>query len=94
MHYSTQRHNVNQFPGFIPSHREAANNNEISCNWHVLREQLVNQWDRLSVSELENTGHNRIKIAGLIQNKYGISVEMAVNYLRNFERTLPLLGCA
>ena len=69
-------------------------NKEVSCNWHVLCEQLLSQWDRITPAELENTGHNRLHVARLIQMKYGISVEMAVNYLRNFERTLPLLGCA
>jgi hypothetical protein len=78
---------------FIAS-QNPANSNVISGNWKILREQLLLQWDRLTLGELENTGHNRLKIARLIRRKYGISTEMAVNYLYNFERTLPLLGCA
>ncbi|MBY0406089.1 MAG: hypothetical protein K2Q01_00210 [Rickettsiales bacterium] len=63
----------------------------VSCNWPDLREQLLRQWDRLTPTELESTGKLRLNIARLIQRKYGISVEMVANYLRNFERTLPLL---
>jgi hypothetical protein len=74
---------------------KAANSNGVmSCNWNVLCEQLMQQWVRLTRSELEATGHNRHRIALLIQRKYGITAEMADNYLCNFERTLPTLGCA
>lgn len=70
----------------------AANNNEmISCNWSVLSQQLLEQWERITKPELEATGHNRRRIASLIQRKYGVPVSMAENYLRNFERTLPML---
>jgi hypothetical protein len=71
-----------------------SNDNTISCSWQVLCTQLLQQWTRLTLPELEKTGHSRYQIAKLIQRKYGIPVPMAENYLRNFERTLPLLGCA
>jgi len=61
----------------------------ITCEWQALREQLLQQWQKLSYSELEDTFHNRHLIAELIHHKYGISTEMAENYLYNFERTLP-----
>jgi hypothetical protein len=93
MHYSQQRETAH-FGMFIPGEAADAARTEVSCNWSALREQLLNQWDRITPYELESTNHIRLNIARLIQKKYGISVEMAVNYLRNFERTLPLLGCA
>ena len=70
----------------------AANSNEAGCDWSTLRSQLLEQWDRLSDGELEATGHDRRRIAELIGYKYGVSTEMAENYLCNFERTLPLLS--
>ena len=66
----------------------------ISCDWGALSEQLLQQWDQLTPYELEQTGHNRQRIAALIQKKYGVDSNMAENYLRNFERTLPLIGAA
>ena len=76
----------------IMSRQTAANSNEVACDWSALRSQLLEQWDRLSDRELEATGHNRHRIAELIERKYGVATEMAENYLCNFERTLPLLG--
>jgi hypothetical protein len=69
----------------------ANSNEEVTCNWRILSQQLLEQWDRISKAELEATGHNRRRIASLIQRKYGVPVTMAENYLRNFERTLPML---
>lgn len=92
MYFTSYREPV--IAGIYSQDHVPANNNEVSCNWQALREQLLRQWDRISPYELDSTDHNRLKIASLIQHKYGISNEMAINYLRNFERTLPLLGCA
>jgi len=68
-------------------------NGTVTCNWHVMRDQLMQQWHDLTTPELEATGHNRRNIARLIQSKYGIPSNLAENYLRNFERTLPLFSC-
>ncbi len=76
----------------IASRYIAANNNDINCDWNVLRTQLLQQWNKLSNVELEATGHNCRNIARLIEGKYGVPAKLAENYLRNFERTLPLLG--
>lgn len=62
----------------------------IKCNWVALREQLLQQWERVTRHELESAGPNRRLIAKLIEKKYGIASAMVENYLRNFERTLPL----
>jgi|GEM_PF-3151216 len=80
----------------VVAQRTPANTNtqKVSCDWRMLRAQLLEQWDELSEFELEATGRDRRRIAALIQRKYGISTDMAETYLYNFERTLPLLGCA
>lgn len=68
----------------------AAPASSITCNWVALREQLLQQWTRLSRVELEKTGPDRHNIAELISRKYGIACNLIENYLRNFERTMPL----
>jgi hypothetical protein len=55
-----------------------------------LREQILMQWARLSSREIDEAGPNRGRLALLIHNRYGISARLIENYLRNFERVLPL----
>ncbi len=64
----------------------------ILSNWQALRAQLLLQWKTLSASEVDAVGPNRNRLARLIGRKYGIAVAMVENYLRNFERTMPLIG--
>ena len=61
------------------------------CNWQMLREQLLSQWTLITPTELDITGANCCRIADLIAHKYGLSPVLVENYLRNFERTMPLL---
>jgi len=63
---------------------------EISCDWRALQAQLLSQWDRLTARELDNTMHNRRQIALLVEHKYGVHYRLVENYLRNFERTMPM----
>ncbi len=62
----------------------------ITCDWSMLRHQLLAQWRRITARELDRAGPNRYRIADLIESKYGIDSVLAENYLRNFERTLPI----
>lgn len=62
----------------------------IVCDWEILRTQLLNQWQRLTETEVDNAGPNRKQIARLVARKYGIASLCVENYLRNFERTMPL----
>ena len=62
----------------------------IVCDWTVLRGQLLHQWQRLTVREIDNAGPSRGRIARLVERKYGIASVCVENYLRNFERTMPL----
>jgi hypothetical protein len=66
----------------------------ISCDWRLLREQLLQQWRKITPRELEAVGPHRSRIADLIERKYGIASQLAENYLRNFERTMPVTGTA
>jgi len=63
----------------------------VSCQWEALRKQLLLQWARLTSQDLDKAGPRRDRLAALIQNKYGINARLAENYLRNFERILPLM---
>jgi len=63
----------------------------ITCKWEPFREQILLQWSRLTSQEVDLVGPNRSKLALLIQSRYGVPAHLVENYLRNFERTLPLL---
>ncbi len=62
----------------------------IHCSWMPLRAQLLLQWNHLTASELDEIGPNRHELALLIQRKYGIASQLVENYLRNYERTIPM----
>jgi hypothetical protein len=64
----------------------------VNCNWQALRAQLLQQWEKLTPRKLDKAGPNRRRIAELIEGEYGIAASMIENYLRNFERTMPLAG--
>lgn len=64
---------------------------KIVCAWDALRQQLLQQWDRLTPTELDRAGPNRDRLAVLVQRKYGIAASLIRNYLSNFERTLPVM---
>ncbi len=72
-------------------HADYAHTSLFLCNWHILRKQLLGQWALLSSHDLDATGADCRRIAELIADKYGILPGVVENYLRNFERTLPLL---
>lgn len=64
---------------------------EVACEWGSIRKQILSQWDRVTPNELEDTHHDRRRIARLIGAKYGVQSILIENYLRNLERTLPLM---
>ncbi|MES2984724.1 MAG: hypothetical protein V4735_06020 [Pseudomonadota bacterium] len=61
------------------------------CDWQALCAQLLQQWNRLSASDLEDVGPSRRELAALVQRKYDIALPLVENYLANLERTLPLI---
>lgn len=66
-----------------------AQQGRVSCDWQALTAQLLDQWHDITREELENTQHDRHKIARLIERKEGIPAPLVENYLENLERTLP-----
>ena len=71
-------------------YRPAFSSDHIVCDWEALRTQLLYQWQRLTEAEVDYAGPNRRRIAQLVERKYGIAYLCVENYLRNFERTMPL----
>jgi hypothetical protein len=69
----------------------AGHSYNITCKWEPFREQILTQWDRLTGREVDAIGPHRSRLALLIESKYGIAAHLVENYLRNFERTLPLI---
>ena len=63
---------------------------DVLCDWPIFCTQLLSQWPRLTLPELNNTKHNRHQVAMLVQQKYNITSQMIENYLWNIERTMPL----
>ena len=72
----------------MPKHAEET----VDCHWPSLRSQILGQWKRVTLEELDATGSKRYKIALLIQQKHGVSWQLVQNYLMNIERSLPLFG--
>lgn len=64
--------------------------NYLLCAFSPLKEQLLQQWKLVSESEVDRAGPNRKKLAELVHHKYGIAANLVENYLKNFERTLPV----
>ena len=81
-----------QWKAWAPTQPFANDNDILDCDWASVRDQLLEQWKRLSKRELDAAGPHRQAIASLVQNKYGIDSVLVENYLANLERTLPLAG--
>jgi len=65
-------------------------NQTMRCSRRVIRDLLLQQWKRLTPKEIDETNFSKLKIALLIERKYGIHSRLTENYLSNIERTLPL----
>ncbi|NDF12064.1 MAG: hypothetical protein EB060_04515 [Proteobacteria bacterium] len=60
-----------------------------NCNWDSLRSYLMQEWESLTTSELDAAGPDAIRLARLIERKYGINSDRGMNYIYNIARTLP-----
>ena len=56
-----------------------------------LRRVLLDQWKHLNPLELDKIRSSRRQIALLVQRQTGIAHELVEHYLRNIERTLPVV---
>lgn len=66
----------------------------VNCNWNSLRTHLMQEWNGLTPSEIDSAGPDAVRLAQLIERKYGINRERGVNYIYNLARTLPFLNNA
>lgn len=73
---------------FQPQHITA--DRPMYCNIGTLADTLLQQWKRLTRSELERTRFRKQSIARLIEQKYGVNHVLAEHYLSDIERNLPL----
>ena len=60
----------------------------ISGNWTWWKERIQERWGRLTNHELDIIAGRREKLAGRIQEVYGLSRDEAERQLRNWERNL------
>jgi hypothetical protein len=91
MQHSTAQANHNHFTTVPWKDSDYFPTSLLLCNWKMLRVQLLKQWTLISEEELDATGANCFRIAGLIAHRYNLNPHMLENYLRNFERTMPLI---
>lgn len=70
------------FP-FNPS--DAMNWDRIEGNWKQLKGRVREQWGRLTDDELDKIAGRRERLAGCLQNSYGIARDEAENQIREFE---------
>jgi uncharacterized protein YjbJ (UPF0337 family) len=57
----------------------------IEGNWKQLKGRIREQWARLTDDELDRIAGRRERLAGCLQNSYGIAKVEAENQIREFE---------
>jgi uncharacterized protein YjbJ (UPF0337 family) len=64
---------------------EAMNWDRIEGNWKQLQGKLREQWGRLTDDEFVEIAGKRDKLAGRLQNSYGIAKDEAEKQIKDFE---------
>ncbi|HEY2774948.1 MAG TPA: CsbD family protein [Candidatus Binatia bacterium] len=64
---------------------------QIEGKWKELTGGLKEHWGKLTDDELQLIGGKREKLAGLLQQKYGIAKEAAEAQIAKFEKSLDNL---
>lgn len=54
-------------------------------NWKQLKGEIQRQWGKLTNDELDQIEGNRVKLVGLIQERYGVAKDEAEEQLRAWE---------
>ena len=66
------------------------NRDVLEGNWKQLRGEIQRQWGKLTDDELDQAQGNAVKLAGLLQERYGYTKEQAEERLHSlvdsFER--------
>jgi uncharacterized protein YjbJ (UPF0337 family) len=57
----------------------------IEGNWKQLKGRIREQWGRLTDDELDSIAGKRERLAGSLQNSYGIAKDEAETQIRDFE---------
>ena len=61
---------------------------QIEGNWKQFKGGVKEQWGKLTDDELTRIGGKRDKLAGLLQEKYGLAKEAVEDEISDFERRL------
>ena len=61
----------------------------VEGNWKQFKGKVKSQWGQLSDDQLDVIAGKRIKLAGKIQESYGISKDQAEQQIKRFEKLYP-----
>jgi uncharacterized protein YjbJ (UPF0337 family) len=61
---------------------------QIEGNWKQFKGGVKERWGKLTDDELTSIGGKRDKLAGVLQEKYGIAKEAVEDEISEFERRL------
>ena len=61
--------------------------NRVEGNWQQLRGKVREQWGKLTNDDLDVIAGNREKLAGRLQETYGIAQDEAEKQIKAFEKT-------
>lgn len=61
------------------------NQDTIAGNWHQLKGEVKRQWGRLTDDQLTQVEGSREKLAGILQESYGIARDEAEKQIEAFE---------
>ncbi len=61
---------------------------QVEGKWKEFKGRVREKWGKLTDDELEIIGGKRDKLAGLLQQKYGMAKEEAEKQIAQFERSL------
>ena len=64
------------------------NRDRIEGKWKELKGRVREKWGKLTDDELETIGGKREKLAGILQQKYGIAKQEAERQIAQFEKDI------
>ncbi|MCJ0763831.1 CsbD family protein [Variovorax terrae] len=67
------------------------NQDRIEGHWQQLKGRIKEQWDKLTDDDLEVIAGKRDQLLGMIQQRHGLSKEMAEEQLGHWEKRNPTL---
>jgi uncharacterized protein YjbJ (UPF0337 family) len=64
------------------------NREQVKGQWNQMKGSVRKQWGKLTEDDLETIAGGRERLAGKVQERYGISKEEAERQIANFDRAL------